>query len=177
MKSNHRHTMNMIMAAFFLAAAYVLPFLTGQIPAIGTMLSPMHLPVLLCGFLCGGGWGALVGLTAPLLRHLIFSMPPMPGCISMAFELAAYGLVVGLLYKRLGRNVKNVYISLLSAMVLGRLVWGAVQMLIMGLNGGSFPLSAFVAGAVTSAIPGIVLQLVLVPILVRALEKASVKAE
>ena len=95
----------------------------------------------------------------------------------MAFELAAYGLIVGLLYKRLGKSMKSLYISLLSAMVLGRLVWGAAQMLIMGLNGGSFPLSAFVAGAVTSAIPGIVLQLVLVPILVRALEKASVKAE
>jgi hypothetical protein len=77
----------------------------------------------------------------------------------------------------LGKSVKSLYISLLSAMVLGRLVWGAAQMLIMGLNGGSFPLSAFVAGAVTSAIPGIVLQLVLVPLLVRALEKARVKAE
>ena len=95
----------------------------------------------------------------------------------MAFELAAYGLIVGLLYQRLGKSVKSLYISLLSAMVLGRLVWGAAQMLIMGLNGGSFPLSAFVAGAVTSAIPGIVLQLVLVPLLVRALEKARVKAE
>ena len=82
------------------------------------MLLPMHLPVLLCGFLCGGGWGALVGFTAPLLRHLIFSMPPMPGCISMAFELAAYGLIVGLLYKRLGKSMKSLYISLLSAMVL-----------------------------------------------------------
>ena len=84
---------------------------------------------------------------------------------------------MGLLYKRLGKSMKSLYISLLSAMVLGRLVWGAAQMLIMGLNGGSFPLSAFVAGAVTSAIPGIVLQLVLVPLLVRALEKARVKAE
>ena len=127
--------------------------------------------------LCGGGWGAAVGFTAPLLRHLIFSMPPMPGCISMAFELAAYGLVTGLLYKRLGRGMKNLYISLMCAMVLGRVVWGIAQMAIMGMNGGSFPLSAFVAGAVTSAIPGIVLQLVLVPLLVRALEKARVKSE
>ena len=167
----------LVYSAMCLALCLVLPFLTGQIPEVGAMLLPMHLPVLLCGFLCGGGWGALVGFTAPLLRHLIFSMPPMPGCISMAFELAAYGLLVGLLYKRLGKSMKSLYISLLSAMVLGRLVWGAAQMLIMGLNGGSFPLSAFVAGAVTSAIPGIVLQLVLVPLLVRALEKARVKAE
>ena len=95
----------------------------------------------------------------------------------MAFELAAYGLVVGLLYKRLGGGLKGIYGSLVCAMIAGRLVWGAAQMIILGLRGGSFPLSAFVAGAFTTAIPGIVLQLVLVPVLVRALEKASVKAE
>ena len=167
----------LVYSAMCLALCLVLPFLTGQIPQVGSMLLPMHIPVLLCGFLCGGGWGAAVGFTAPLLRHLIFSMPPMPGCISMAFELAAYGLVTGLLYKRLGRGMKNLYISLMCAMVLGRVVWGIAQMAIMGMNGGSFPLSAFVAGAVTSAIPGIVLQLVLVPLLVRALEKARVKSE
>ena len=166
----------LVYSAMCLALCLVLPFLTGQIPEIGSMLLPMHIPVLLCGFLCGGGWGAAVGFTAPLLRHLIFSMPPMPGCISMAFELAVYGLVTGLLYKRLGRGAKNIYLSLLCAMAAGRLVWGAVQMVIMGLNGGSFPFSAFVAGAFTSAIPGIVLQLVLIPVLVRALDKAGVKA-
>ena len=173
-----RHSVKkLVYSAMCLALCLVLPFLTGQIPEVGAMLLPMHLPVLLCGFLCGGGWGALVGFTAPLLRHLIFSMPPMPGCISMAFELAVYGLVTGLLYKRLGRGTKNIYLSLLCAMAAGRLVWGAVQMVIMGLNGGSFPFSAFVAGAVTSAVPGIVLQLVLIPVLVRALEKARLKAE
>ena len=164
----------LVYSAMCLALCLVLPFLTGQIPEVGSMLLPMHIPVLLCGFLCGGGWGAAVGFTAPLLRHMIFSMPPMPGCISMAFELAAYGLVVGLLYKRLGKGLKGIYVSLLCAMVAGRLVWGAAQMVIMGLNGGQFPLSAFVAGAVTSAIPGIVLQLVLLPVLVKALEKAKV---
>ena len=90
-----RHSVKkLVYSAMCLALCLVLPFLTGQIPEVGAMLLPMHLPVLLCGFLCGGGWGALVGFTAPMLRHLIFSMPPMPGCISMAFELAAYGLVV-----------------------------------------------------------------------------------
>lgn len=167
----------MVYSAMCLALCLVLPFLTGQIPEVGSMLLPMHLPVLLCGFLCGGSWGAVVGFTAPLLRHVLFSMPPMPGCISMAFELAAYGLVVGLLYKRLGGGLKGIYGSLVCAMIAGRLVWGAAQMIILGLRGGSFPLSAFVAGAFTTAIPGIVLQLVLVPVLVRALEKASVKAE
>ena len=165
----------LVYSAMCLALCLVLPFLTGQIPEIGSMLLPMHIPVLLCGFLCGGGWGAAVGFTAPLLRHLLFGMPPMPGCISMALELAAYGFVVGLLHGKLGKGIKGIYVSLICAMAAGRLVWGAAQMLIMGLNGGSFPFSAFVAGAVTSAIPGIVLQLVLLPILVRALDKAGVK--
>ena len=166
----------LVYSAMCLALCLVLPFLTGQIPEIGSMLLPKHIPVLLCGFLCGAGWGAAVGFTAPLLRHLLFSMPPMPGCISMAFELATYGLVVGLLHKKMGKSMKGVYGSLICAMVAGRLVWGAAQMAIMGLNGGSFPFSAFVAGAFTSAIPGIVLQLVLIPVLVRALDKAGVKA-
>ena len=115
-----------------------------------------------------------MGFTAPLLRHVLFSMPPAPGCYSMAFELAVYGLVVGLLYKRLGKGVRSIYISLVCAMVAGRVVWGAVQVAILGL--GSFPFSAFVAGAVTSAIPGILLQLVLIPLLVGALDKAKIKA-
>jgi riboflavin transporter FmnP len=166
----------LVYSAMCLALCLVLPFLTGQIPEIGSMLLPMHIPVLLCGFLCGGGWGAVVGFTAPLLRHLIFSMPPMPGCISMALELAVYGLITGVLYRKLGKGTRNLYISLLCAMVAGRLVWGAAQMVILGLNGGSFPLSAFVAGALTGAIPGIVLQLVLIPLLVRALDKAKIKA-
>ena len=166
----------LVYSAMCLALCLVLPFLTGQIPEIGSMLLPMHIPVLLCGFLCGGAWGAAVGFTAPLLRHLLFGMPPMPGCISMAFELATYGFVVGLLHRKLGKGVKGIYVSLICAMAAGRLVWGIAQMAIMGLNGGSFPFSAFVAGAFTSAIPGIVLQLVLLPILVPALETAGGKA-
>ena len=162
--------------ALCVALCVVLPMAFHMIPNAGSVMLPMHIPVLLCGFLCGGGWGAAVGFTAPLLRHLLFGMPPMPGCISMALELATYGFVVGLLHRKLGKGVKGIYVSLICAMAAGRLVWGIAQMAIMGLNGGSFPFSAFVAGAFTSAIPGIVLQLVLLPILVRALEKAGVKA-
>ena len=164
----------LVYSAMCLALCLVLPFLTGQIPQVGSMLLPMHIPVLLCGFLCGGGWGAAVGFTAPLLRHVLFSMPPAPGCYSMAFELAVYGLVVGLLYKRLGKGVRSIYISLICAMVAGRVVWGVAQVAILGLS--SFPFSVFVAGAVTSAIPGILLQLVLIPLLVGALDKAKIKA-
>ncbi len=167
----------LVYSAMCLALCLVLPFLTGQIPEVGSMLLPMHIPVMLCGYLCGAGWGAAVGACAPLLRHVLFTMPPMPGCISMAFELATYGLLVGVLYRKLGKSTRGIYLSLLCAMVGGRLVWGAAQMVILGLSGGSFPFSVFLAGAVGTALPGIALQLVLLPVLVRALDKSGVKAE
>ena len=66
----------LVYSALFLALALLLPFLTGQIPQIGSALNPMHIPVLLCGFVCGWPWGLAVGLIAPLLRHLLFGMPP-----------------------------------------------------------------------------------------------------
>ncbi len=166
----------LVYSAMCLALCLVLPFLTGQIPEVGNMLLPMHIPVLLCGYLCGSRWGAVVGFTAPLLRHVLFSAPRMPACIGMAFELAAYGLIVGVLYRRFGKDLRAIYLSLVCAMVGGRLVWGAAQLVIFGITGGDFPFSAFLAGAVTTAVPGIVLQLVLVPVLVRALDKSGVKA-
>ena len=76
-------------SALCLALAIVLPFLTGQIPQIGSMLCPMHIPALLCGFLCGWQYGAVVGFVSPLLRMLMFGMPPVYVAIAMAFELAA----------------------------------------------------------------------------------------
>lgn len=163
---------NLILSAMFLALAFVLPFLTGQIPQIGAMLLPMHIPVLLCGFFCGAPWGLTVGFIAPIFRSLIFGMPPMfPTALCMAFELAAYGFVSGWLYRKLPRSRASVYISLVTAMVLGRLVWGAMMLLCMGIKGSAFGFSAFIAGAVTGAIPGIILQLVLIPILVISLQK------
>ena len=162
----------LILAALFLAMAMVLPFLTGQIPEIGSMLCPMHIPALLCGFFCGWPWGLMVGFVAPLLRFVIFGMPPLfPVGISMAFELAAYGAVSGWMYAKLPRKKSSVYVALLVAMVVGRLVWGAAQFVCLGLSGSSFTMAAFWAGAVTSAIPGIIVQIILIPLLVIALEK------
>lgn len=165
----------LVLAALFLALALILPFLTGQIPEIGAMLCPMHIPALLSGFFCGGVWGLAVGLIAPLLRSLIFGMPPMfPTAVCMSLELAVYGAVSGFLYHLLPRKKGKVYICLLAAMVAGRLVWGAARFLCAGLDISAFGLSAFWAGAVTTAIPGIILQLLLIPVLVMALEKHTV---
>ena len=166
------HLKKMILAALFLAMALVLPFLTGQIPEVGSMLCPMHIPALLCGFFCGWPWGLMVGFIAPVLRSVTFGMPPMfPVAICMAFELAAYGAISGALYQKLPKKKISIYIALLVAMVLGRVVWGVAQFVCLGLTGSSFGLSAFWAGAVTSAIPGIIVQIILIPLLVMALEK------
>lgn len=164
----------LVVSALMLALALVLPYFTGGIPAIGNLLLPMHLPVLLCGFLCGGGWGAGVGLAAPLLRSLLAGRPEFfPTAFSMAFELAAYGLVSGLVWRRVKHTLPMMYAALVTAMVAGRLVWGAVRFVLAGLTGSSFPFSAFLSGALLTAVPGILAQLVLIPLILTALEKAG----
>ena len=173
---NHSKLLNMILAALFLALAYVMPFITGQIPEIGAMLCPMHLPVLLCGFLCGPVWGGIVGFIAPLMRSLLTGgFPPMfPTAVCMAFELAAYGVIAGVMHRILPKKKPFIYCSLLTAMIAGRLVWGAAMFLCMSATGGSFPFAAFLAGAVTNAIPGILVQIILVPMLVMLLEDPKI---
>ena len=168
-------TRDLVLAALFLALAFVLPMITGHVPQIGNMLCPMHFPVLLCGFVLGGPWGLAVGFIAPLVRSVLFGMPPMfPIAIAMAFELAAYGLVSGVLWHKVKHTVPMMYASLVTAMVAGRLVWGAVRFVLAGLTGSSFPFSAFLSGALLTAVPGIVAQLVLIPLILVALQKAKV---
>ena len=161
-------------AALYLAIALVLPFITGQIPEIGKRLSPMHIPVLLCGFMCGWPYGLAVGFIAPLLRSVMFGMPVMfPGAVAMAFELAVYGGMAGFLCQKLPRKNSVTYAVLLISMISGRIVWGIVRFVLSGLSGTTFSWAMFLAGAVTNAIPGIVLQLILIPILVIAMERAG----
>ncbi len=162
-------------SAICLALCLALPFLTGQIPQIGRALSPMHLPVLLCGFLCGPWWALGVGAVAPVLRNLLFGMPsPLyPTCLAMSFELLTYGLVSGLLYRR----TRRLYPSLIAAMLSGRIVWGIAMTCLLGLGGNAFGWAAFLAGAFTGAVPGIIVQLILIPLLVLALQKAKLTLE
>ena len=163
----------LVLAAACLALCLVLPFLTGQIPQIGSMLSPMHIPVFLCGFLCGWPWALAVGLIAPPLRFLLFGMPPVfPTGVAMMFELAAYGVVAALMYRALPRKPLSVYIALIVAMLAGRAVWGLVRWALT-LFGNSFGFQAFLAGAFINAWPGIICHLVIIPPIVIALEKAG----
>ena len=164
----------MTYAALFLAIAMVLPFVTGQIPEIGSMLCPMHIPALLCGFMCGWPWGLAVGFIAPLLRSVIFGMPAMfPGAVAMAFELAAYGGLAGLLYRLLPGKEWSVYAVLVISMIAGRIVWGIARVILAGLSGSSFTWALFLAGAFTNAIPGIIMHLILIPVLVIVMDRAG----
>lgn len=166
---------NMVLAALFIALGLIMPFLTMQVREIGSMLLPMHIPVLICGFVCGWKYGLFVGFITPLLRSFIFTMPLMfPNAVSMAFELATYGAIVGLLYYILHNSKLRIYLSLLIAMFSGRLVWGVVMIILSGINRTTFSWQMFVGGALLNAIPGIILQLVLIPILIFTLEKAGV---
>lgn len=172
--SNSLQVRRMTYSALCLALALVLPFLTGQIPQIGSALCPMHIPVLLCGFLCGWQWGLAVGFIAPLLRSVIFGMPVMiPGAVAMAFELAAYGAVAGFLYRKFPKKLPGIYVSLLIAMIVGRIVWGIARLILAGVVGNGFTFAMFISGAITTAIPGIIVQLVLIPAIVYAMEKAG----
>lgn len=168
-----KSTRDLTLSSLFLALGIMLPFLTANLPQMGSMFLPMHIPVLLCGFLCGWPWGLAVGFVTPLLRSVLVGMPPiMPTALAMAFELAAYGALSGLFYRLLPRTVPCLYASLLGAMLGGRIVWGAV-MAVLTLTGASFGFQAFLTGAFAFALPGIAIQIVLVPLLILALRRAK----
>lgn len=171
---NSIQTRKMTYSALYLAIAMVLPFVTGQIPEIGSMLCPMHIPALLCGFMCGWPWGLAVGFIAPLLRSVTFGMPAMfPSAVAMAFELAVYGAMAGLLYRLLPRKQWSVWLALILSMIAGRVVWGIVRVILAGLSGSEFTWALFIAGAITNAIPGIIMHLILIPVLVIVMERAG----
>lgn len=173
MKTNVK---NLTLAAVFLALGLVLPFFTGQIPQIGSMLLPMHIPVLLCGLICGWRYGGIVGFILPLLRYTLFSMPIIfPTGIAMSFELMTYGIVIGYLYNHSRwQCVRALYRSMVAAMIAGRIVWGIVEIALLGIGGsGGFTVQMFMAGAFLNALPGIILQLVLVPAVMLALHRTG----
>lgn len=170
----------MVLTAVLLALGMVLPFLTGQIPTIGQAISPLHIPVFICGLTCGWGWGAALGIVLPLLRSVVFGMPPLvPVAVPMAFELAVYGAACGLLYPLLrGRlpwknHLPAMLLALVIAMVAGRLVGGAAKAVVMGITGGTYTFSAFLTGYFVSTAIGALIHVILVPAVVLALERAK----
>lgn len=165
---NKNTVRTLVLSALFLALGLVLPTAFHAIGA-GTVFLPMHIPVLLCGFVCGWQYGAAVGLLTPLISYVITGMPPLfPIGAAMMLELCAYGLLTGLLFKKI-----NVYFSLLAAMLGGRLVSGAANAVLLGMAGKPYGISVFLTSSFVTALPGIVLQLVLIPVLVVALQRAG----
>lgn len=162
------------LAAMFLALAWLLPFLSGQIPEFGNMLLLMHIPALLAGFVLGPKYGLVLGFIMPLSRSLVFGMPPLyPVSLAMAFELAAYGFTAGLVFrwmvKRFDMHVAvPVYVGLAIAMIAGRIVWGLV-MSVIGLFGNIFTVDMFLNAAFVLAWPGIIIQFLLIPAIIQVL--------
>lgn len=184
MRKQSRGIKKLVLSAMFMAIGLVLPFITGQIQQIGSMLLPMHIPVLFCGLICGWQYGAVVGFVLPLLRYVLFGMPPIfPTGVSMSFELAVYGAVIGLIMQQLskrnttdsGKNyVRNLYLALIGAMLAGRIVWGLVRFILARATMQPFTMEMFMAGAFLTAIPGIIVQLILIPGIMAALKRAGV---
>jgi len=167
---------NLTLAAMLIALGVVLPTLFG--PPVASRFLLMHIPALLAGFVIGPKYGIVVGFVTPFLRSWTFGMPPlMPTATAMAFELATYGFVAGLIYNKMKHGIVTIYTSLISSMIIGRVVYGIVMfILLVGLGlveGRTYGFAAWWSGVVATSIPGIVLQLILIPIVVVVLEKAG----
>ena len=171
----NKSTKMLCYAAMFLALGLILPFFTGQVPQIGNMLLPMHIPVFLCGLICGWQYGLAVGLILPLLRYMLFGMPPpFPVGFAMTFELATYGAVAGWIYSHSRwQCVISLYRAIIAAMLIGRAVWGLVEVILLGFGASGFTWQMFMAGALLNAIPGIILQLILLPGIMLALHRTG----
>lgn len=166
-------TNTLVKAGLFLALGIIITYIFHATGIPGTVFLPMHIPVLLCGFILGSRYGLIIGILTPLLNSLFTGMPPLyPVAISMALELGAYGFFAGFLYKE--KN-KNIYVSLISSMILGRVIAGIANFLLLTAKGSSFVLAGFLTSAFVTAFWGIVIQLILIPFLVKSLEKDSSK--
>ena len=163
----------LVYSALFLALAFLLPFVTANNRALSTLISPMHIPAFLCGLVCGPGWGAAVGFCAPLIRSVALGMPPVTMAVCMAFELAVYGFLSGLMRRVLPKKLPWLYVSIVIAMIAGRLVYCLVAMKIMEIEQAFL---AYFASQFVSTWLGILIHLALVPPIVLAIERYRRKA-
>jgi len=163
-------TLKLVLAGLFTAMGVGLPIAFHAFSLSGTIFLPMHIPVLLCGLICGWRYGMITGIIVPILSSFLTGMPPLyPVGAAMALELAAYGAIIGILAGRM-----NVIVALIGAMLGGRIVLGISNVVLMGLAGKSYTFSAFIAGAFVTALPGIILQLVLIPAIYLILDKTNI---
>lgn len=164
----------LVFAGLCAALGVVLPIAFHSVQNAGAIFLPMHIPVLLCGLICGWPYGLACGVLAPLLSHLLTGMPPAAILPGMLIELAVYGLVSGLMMKRIriGKYLWDIILSLIIAMILGRVTYGVLNSFIF--MAGKYSLSIWLSAAFVTGLPGIAIQIVLIPALVLALEKAKI---
>lgn len=171
-----KNVKKLCITALCIALCCVLPTAFHGLGKISSVLSPMHLPVLLCGLVCGWPWGAVCGAVGPLLSSLITSMPPAAKLFYMVPELVAYGLFSGLFMKfiRTGSTYADLYLSLVPSMLLGRVVAGIIRAFYFLGGGAEYSWGVWVNGYFVTALPALILQLALLPTLVFALIKSGV---
>ena len=159
--------------AFCIALCCVLP-LAFHALGLGSAFSPMHIPALLCGLLCGWPYGCLCGIAGPVLSCLISGMPAPLQLVYFIPELAVYGLVSGLLYARIrtGNRAADLYLALVPAMLAGRIAGGAAQAVLFTATARAWSVGLWAAAYFAGTLPGTAAQLVLIPALVTALERA-----
>lgn len=162
----------LVFTAVCAALCLVLPMAFHTVPNAGTIFLPMHIPVLLCGLICGWPYGGVCGLIGPLLSSLVTAMPPAAMLPSMMVECCAYGFVTGMLMRHVHTKhaVADLYISLVSAMVVGRVVAGFAKAWIFTPGVSPF---AWVTTSLVAGIPGITIQLILMPLVVAGLTRAK----
>jgi len=170
-------TKKIISTAVCIAMCVVLPIALHAIPNVGSLISPMHVPVFICALVCGPFWGVVCGLVGPFLSSVITQMPPIAYLPSMLVELAVYGFACGIImrYIKTGRLYADIYISLGVSMVLGRIAAGLVKAFIF--SAGSYSISVWVSSYVVGTLPGIIVHLILVPAVYAALKKARLAPE
>jgi niacin transporter len=164
-------TRKLVWGSFLLILGIILPRLINLVgsPTLGNLISPMHIPVFLTGIILGPLYGVLVGFVTPLLSTLIFAMPPLipPITILMAFELASFGLITGYLYSN---KAKNIYLSLIAAMIFGRFVYGLALIGVGPIFNFNPPFIPFMQGAFITGIPGMVIQLLIIPPVIKKIK-------
>jgi len=171
---NHSQIKNLVGTGLCMALGLLLPQLFHAVGA-GPVFLPMHIPVLLCGLCFGWQYGLVCGVITPLMSSVLTGMPPIfPVGLSMMLELGAYGAFAGLFYRKLNLNI---YVSLIISMLVGRVVSGIAHTVFYGIAGKEFGFQLFLTGAFVTAIPGIIVQILVVPVLVIALEKGRVVAQ
>ena len=171
------NTKRLILSGLCIALGIVLPVAFHSVANAGSIFLPMHIPVLLCGLICGWPYGLACGVITPLLSSVITGMPPMAYLPSMLCELAVYGFASGLLmrYVKTGKLLADLYVSLAGAMLLGRLVFGLLNALIF--RAGDYSVAMWTTAAFVTALPGILIQLAVIPVLVLALKKSKLITE